>query len=81
MKAAVLRKAFIGYDKGDVLMKLDGINALVGEVNENHVSKSEALAEARQIAATPARIAILGAFRKSDVDRYISQLVEQIAAL
>ena len=47
MKKTILRKALIGYDKGDVLMKLDGINTLVADVRDNLVSKSQALQSGR----------------------------------
>lgn len=81
MKKTILRKALIGYDKGDVLMKLDGINTLVADVRDNLVSKPQALAEAQQIAASPIRTAFFNSFKKSDVDNYVRQLVAQLAAL
>ena len=81
MKKTILRKALIGYDKGDVLMKLDGINTLVADVRDNLVSKSQALTEAQQIAASPIRTALFNSFKKSDVDNYVRQLVAQLAAL
>ncbi len=81
MTKTIIRRAFIGYDKSEVLMKLEGINSLAEDVRGNLVSKTQALAQAQQIAESPVRTAFFNSFRKSDVDRYIRQLMQQLAAL
>ena len=49
MTKTIIRRAFIGYDKSEVLMKLEGINSLAEDVRGNLVSKTQALAQAQQM--------------------------------
>lgn len=69
----VLRTALKGYHKMQVMVLLDGLNALILAVESGSMSREEALNEAASLTRKPLQKA-LGGFRTEDVDAYLAAL-------
>lgn len=73
----VLRTAFRGYNKAEVLERIDALNILLMKLEEGSISKDEALEMSESIVSVPMNTVFSG-FNKEDADEYISGLREQI---
>lgn len=69
----VLRTAFKGYHKMQVMVLLDGLNALIVAAENGGISKEEAIKEAESLLRKPIQKAF-GGFRTDDVDTYLASL-------
>lgn len=69
----VFRTALKGYHKMQVMVRLDGLNALILAVENGSMSREEALKEAESLTRKPIQKA-LGGFRTEDVDACLTAL-------
>ncbi len=73
----VLRTAFKGYHKMQVMVLIDGLNALIMTVENGGISQEEAIKEAESLLRKPIQKAF-GGFRTDDVDAYLAGLLAKL---
>ncbi len=73
----VLRTALKGYHKMQVMVLLDGLNALIFAVENGDITREEAIKEAKALTHKPIQKA-MGGFRMDDVDAYFSELLAKL---
>ena len=75
--AEVLRTAFRGYAKEEVLKRIDALNILLMSLENKLITKEEALSRSDEAVSESIKTVFSG-FNKEDADSYISDLREQI---
>ncbi len=73
----VLRTAFKGYHKMQVMVLIDGLNALIMAVENGGISQEEAIKEAESLLRKPLQKAF-GGFRTDDVDACLAGLLAKL---
>lgn len=73
----VLRTAFKGYHKMEVMVLIDGLNALIMAVENGDISQEEAIKEAESLLRKPLQKEF-GGFRTDDVDAYFAGLLAKL---
>lgn len=73
----VLRTAFKGYHKMQVMVLLDGLNVLIIAVENGDMTREEAIREAETLTRKPLQKAF-GGFRTDDVDACLAGLLAKL---
>ena len=73
----VLRTAFKGYHKMQVMVLIDGLNALIMAVESGAMPREEAVQEAQALLRKPIQKAF-GGFRTDDVDVFFAGLLTKL---
>ena len=73
----VLRAAFRGYDRAEVMRRIDTLNVLLMGLEEGLITKEEALEQSEEAVSPPIKTVFSG-FNKEDADSYVAELRERI---
>ncbi len=73
----VLRTAFRGYHKMQVMVLIDGLNALILAVESGGMSREDAVQDAESLLRKPIQKAF-GGFRTEDADAYLASLLAKL---
>ena len=66
-----------GYHKMQVMVLLDGLNALIFAAENGDMTREEAIREAEALTRKPIQKA-MGGFRTDDADAYIAELLAKL---
>lgn len=77
MGDTIIRTCFKGYNKEEVLSRIDKLNVLIMETEAGRISSADAEIQAEQITSGEIKTSFYG-FNKKDTDKYINELISKI---
>ncbi|MDE5854014.1 MAG: hypothetical protein K2H19_03015 [Ruminococcus sp.] len=77
MEDTLIHTCFKGYNKEEVLNRIDKLNVLIMAVESGKISSADAEIQAEQIASGEIKTSFYG-FNRKDTDKYINELINKI---